>query len=72
MSYRRTAPCLNCPARTVGCHSTCGKYKAFRADTDRWNRARILEAEATNATIEGVRRVHKSLVRGGNFRRKTR
>ena len=28
-------PCKDCPDREVGCHSTCEKYKAFRAEKDR-------------------------------------
>lgn len=24
-----SAPCYNCPARRIGCHSVCGKYIAF-------------------------------------------
>lgn len=33
-------PCLNCPDRCVGCHSTCAKYKDFRATCDAANEAR--------------------------------
>ena len=24
------SPCLNCPDRTIGCHSACDKYKQFQ------------------------------------------
>ena len=28
------APCKDRPNRSVGCHSTCEKYKAFREERD--------------------------------------
>lgn len=65
----RTTPCLNCPARTVGCHSTCAKYKVFREDQDRWNQARLQAVDVTEAAINGARRVARSLRQGGTRRR---
>ena len=26
------APCLDCPERYAGCHSTCKKYQAYKED----------------------------------------
>lgn len=34
--------CLNCPDREAGCHSTCGKYKAEKAE---WDKIRAVERE---------------------------
>lgn len=42
-------PCYNCPDRCVGCHSTCEKYKAFRAVCDKANEARRKENSANEA-----------------------
>ena len=30
----KNKPCLNCEDRTITCHSTCEKYKAFRERLD--------------------------------------
>lgn len=67
----RGAPCKGCPARTVGCHATCEKYQAYVEDRARWARIQQLESEATNASIEGVRRVARSLQNTG-MRKKPR
>ena len=29
-----STPCLNCLERRVGCHSTCAKYAALKADNE--------------------------------------
>ena len=68
---RRTAPCKGCPARTVGCHVTCEKYIAYKEDRARWAETQRLASEATNASIEGVRRVARSLQNTG-MRKKPR
>lgn len=42
-------PCLNCPDRCVGCHSTCAKYKDFRATCDAVSAAKRREFAANEA-----------------------
>ena len=54
------APCKDCQERTVGCHSSCDKYLAFRAERDALNAALSIEYAADIAYREGVRRVSKS------------
>lgn len=67
----RNAPCHRCPARTVGCHSTCEKYQLYKTCRDEWSRARILAGEVTSASIEGVHRTKRSLQSTG-MRKKPR
>lgn len=31
------SPCLDCDARTEGCHALCQKYKEYKAALDVWN-----------------------------------
>lgn len=37
MGIKPTAPCKDCPDRTVKCHSTCERYLTFRKNLDKWN-----------------------------------
>lgn len=32
-----TAPCKDCPDRSIGCHASCGKYIAYRKTQDEYN-----------------------------------
>ena len=41
------SPCLNCPDRTIGCHSKCELYADFRARLDDLNNKK---AETKNQT----------------------
>ena len=40
------SPCKDCTDRCIGCHSTCGDYKLYRADMDRKN---VEQAEIQSA-----------------------
>ena len=31
------APCKDCPDRELGCHTSCGKYIAYRKTQDEYN-----------------------------------
>lgn len=37
-------PCLDCPERKLGCHSSCKKYKAYRKKKDKEKENRRKEA----------------------------
>lgn len=67
-----TSPCYlveqgkDCPFRTIGCHSTCKAYKAFKAEVEKVNtkaRARI------NAPVEAYEhdRHTRALRNGGTL-----
>lgn len=32
-----TAPCKDCPDRSLGCHASCGKYIEYRKTQDEYN-----------------------------------
>ena len=49
------APCLNCPDRCAGCHSTCEKYLAFREARMQLNKE-ITEAVIKEKTVEIVQK----------------
>lgn len=55
-----SAPCYNCPARRIGCHSVCDKYIAF-ADQQK----RIYNIRLKNNEIYYSQRV---LARSNNHR----
>jgi hypothetical protein len=40
MKMRVQAPCLNCIDRTLGCHSTCERYKVFQENKSAENQAK--------------------------------
>lgn len=58
-------PCLNCPDRCVGCHSTCAKYKDFRATCDAANEARRREYPANEAWAVRGDKIRKDAHRYG-------
>lgn len=60
----RNAPCYGCVGRTVGCHANCKLYLAYKADRERWAKARYAETDAKIATFDGINRVRKSFARG--------
>lgn len=66
----RTSPCYNCPAREVGCHSCCAKYKAWSEERARWIEAQRQADDLARTTIEGKRRM-MSTNRAGRRRRPT-
>jgi len=39
------APCQNCNAREIGCHSNCDVYLAYRDRVDEYNAERLKKAE---------------------------
>ena len=44
------APCKDCPDRVVGCHSTCERYKEWKAEKDQERDARKVQALGTPVT----------------------
>lgn len=48
--------CRDCADRKVGCHSTCEKYKQFRAKLDEINEKRHKENDVNNYSWELIRR----------------
>ena len=40
-----SAPCKNCPNRSIGCHGKCDKYAEFRAYCDSINAKRKAERD---------------------------
>lgn len=50
-------PCKGCEERQIGCHSTCERYKAFRADLDEQNAKRAEIKSANDATARSVDRL---------------
>ena len=53
-------PCRDCEARTIGCHCSCEKYKAFRAKMDKFREAAD-ERARTNAMFQDVMRPERRL-----------
>lgn len=58
------SPCKDCPDRQVGCHGSCEKYAAFRADTLRRAAANREAIIADSAVIEGTLRRTKDYQKG--------
>ena len=60
------SPCYGCEGRTVGCHSTCDKYKDFRNETakDFQKRKETYQAEVAAETF-CIEQKMKSLRRHG-------
>lgn len=48
------SPCMNCKYRTMGCHSSCVKYKIFRTAQDRLN-ARLRQQQIADEASMCVR-----------------
>ena len=40
-----SAPCKNCPNRSIGCHGKCDKYAEFKVYCDRINAKRKAERD---------------------------
>lgn len=47
-NYISKAPCFNCGARKVGCHSTCKKYMSYRD-----GREHIYEDNRRSVDVQG-------------------
>lgn len=47
--------CKGCPKRFVGCHSSCGEYKAFREEKNRQNAKDRIQIKA-NQDIYALKR----------------
>jgi len=48
-------PCKNCPDRVLHCHSSCEKYKAYRAIIEQ-NKAELSEEKAEKDFVYNVKR----------------
>lgn len=62
MTGTLSAPCEHCPERHTLCHSTCGKYLAYRAKMDDISKQRM-QAQALNEA---------DVLRGDKIRRDVR
>jgi len=51
----KTAPCKDCPDRTVGCHASCEKYIAFAAERERIRTEKWLDSQ--NETIPNQKKI---------------
>lgn len=56
-------PCLNCNERTVGCHSTCSKYKEFRKFKDEENEKIRKEKILNSDLVEYKKDTYKRISR---------
>lgn len=54
------SPCKDCESRTIGCHCSCEKYKAFRAKMDKLREAAD-ERVRINAMFQDVMRPERRL-----------
>ena len=52
------SPCLNCPDRTIGCHSTCEKYIEFQK-VHAEEKAKAFEARREEAEYWSMRNQSK-------------
>ena len=52
------SPCLDCPDRHLGCHSTCEKYISFQK-LHKEEKARMSEAKLADQEFRGTRRLSK-------------
>lgn len=50
------APCKDCQERKMGCHGSCERYAAYKAENDKLRAARMKENMLEGAQIEGVLR----------------
>lgn len=57
------SPCYNCPDRHIGCHATCERYLAARAEQDaineRVNAQRQTVRTAEDWRTENIRRLQR-------------
>ena len=51
-------PCKNCPNRYLACHDHCEKYKAIKAQEQKYKDANRGKKEAYMYTIENSRKTH--------------
>lgn len=51
--------CLDCTDRTLTCHSTCPKYKAYRAEIDKAAKARAIERACSDIEVQRAKRRKK-------------
>lgn len=58
------APCKDCRERNLGCHSSCERYAAYKAENDKLRAARMKENMLEGAQIEGVLRRKEAYRRG--------
>lgn len=63
------APCKDCAERSIECHGTCRKYKAFKAETMAESRMIHNEKEKSNAVktaqIAGFKRMKRGKSKPG-------
>lgn len=52
------APCMNCTERKFKCHSTCEKYKAFRAEREKKNKGKYLDQSLRSYEINRNYRIY--------------
>ena len=53
------APCKGCPDRTLGCHGTCKKYKAFDNERQKARQNRLESGEQTEISLKRWDRIQK-------------
>lgn len=46
------SPCMGCCEREIGCHGSCGKYLAFRAQCEAAKRARQKESDVVDYVVK--------------------
>ena len=51
--------CKDCDNRTIGCHSGCESYKAYRAEIDRIKSEKNREAAMTDHMVRAMRNFRK-------------
>ena len=61
--HRTEVPCLNCPDRFIGCHSTCEKYKEWSKE-DKKNQGEALskkneERMLVDVEIKSIKRFRR-------------
>lgn len=65
-------PCKDCPDRSVGCHSSCPKWKDWQAEEHQNNEKvskairveRVFQEINAERSIKFSRRLHSKIVRG--------
>lgn len=61
--------CMDCTRRTLGCHSRCEEYKAYREKMDRIREARAKERSAVEASVDGYESWRKDMLNRRGRRR---
>ena len=67
MGLGKPAPCYECAERAEGCHSVCGRYRAFQDERAALNRARQIESERRDAAWLSVMRLQKQKRKHGKL-----